>query len=424
MVPNQGKYILKMTMNNKFIKVLQTRKYKDINLYLRYSLHAKENLKEELLLLSKLIGDRSKNYPNKTLMSKVKDMLYGINLDVSYKARANIFTLTFHYSFINPKFVDVSINDYINFINETLNNTLINESTLKEAKDILIDVIKRSEEKPSSYSSQRFNEIVSKDNKDFDIYYLGKKTIPKIKKINVKELNSLYKQIINKAQLNIYLCGDLDDETIMSLTAYDFSKRKEVIYKPSKYKYQKIKDVVDKKDTGQSVLYSTYATPFNKKHRDFFAWFVGNCFLGNVPVSLLFEEIREKLSLCYSIGVIDYKNDGLVRIATFIDADKKDIVLKEIDNQIQRIINKDYDFNKLEMAKLLLSNSLMSIYDDFDALIDYYHESYLSDFNYSIEEYCENIMKVNPDDLVRVFKQYKPYFNYMLLGENNEKEIL
>ena len=424
MVLNQEKFILKMMMNNKYIKVIQTKKYKDINLYLRFSLYAKENLKEELLLLSKLIGDRSKKYPEKSLMTKVKDMLYGISLDTSYKARTNIMTLTLHYAFINPKFLDVSIDNYIDYINETLNNTLINESTLKEAKDSLIDVIKRSEEKPNSYSSQRFNEIVSKDNRDFDIYYLGKKIIPTVKKISVKELNALYKQIINKAQLNIYLCGDLDNKTIKLLTSYDFSKRKEVICKPSKYKYHKIKNVVDRKDMGQSVLYSIYSTPYNKAHKDFFAWFVGNCFLGNAPVSLLFEEVREKLSLCYSIGVIDYKNDGLVRIATYIDADKKDVVLKEINKQIQRIINKDYDLNKLEMSKLLLTNTLMSTYDDLDVLVDYYHESFLSNFNYSLEEYCKEIMKINADDLVRVFKEYKPYFNYMLLGKNNGKEVL
>lgn len=412
-----------MKNKDKYIKIIKTRKYKNINLYLRFSMYLENDNKEILTLLSKMIGEASIKYPSKTDMANIKDYLYGISLECNTKSRGNIITLNLHYSFINPKFVDIDINDYCDFINETLNNTLINQKTLKEAKDMIVDASIRVLEKPSAYALQRFNEIVGLDNPEFKANSIGKDFIKKIKSIKLNDVLDLYHNILNTSQLNVYLCGDLNEYIISSLTNFDFKSRKDVKFKTNSYTYSKKDMIVDTKNMGQSILCSVYSTPFNKMHRDFFAWFVGNVFLGVVPTSLLFEEVREKLSLCYSISVRDFKNDGLVRITTFIDDDKADVVLKQINIQINRIINKDYDFNKLEMSKSLLINSLMSTYDDLDSLVDYYHESYLTNFNYSIEEYCKKVSLVKPSDLTRVFKKYNHYFDYLLKGNKHEKNI-
>lgn len=406
--------------NQNYIKVIQTRKYKDINLYLRFSIENKPLLKEKMALLCKMIGEVSKNYPSKLEMTKAKDMLYGISCSTSYKSRANIITLSLHYSFINPKFVDTSIDDYNNFIKETLYNSIIDNNTFDEAKRTLRAASLRKIDKPASKANERFIEIVSKDNPSFSIYSESSKFIKNIDKIKLDDLIQTYKEIINKAQLDVYLCGDLSNDEITKLTTYNFANRKDVKIQLKKIKHSKKKMITDKLDISQSYLSVVYATPFNKSHKQYFAWFLGNVFLGVVPTSLLFTEVREKMSLCYAIQAVDYKNEGLVKIVTSIDAKNKDKTIKAIYDQVDRIINIDYDQSQLEIAKTLMCNSLRSIYDDLDALVDYYHESKLSNFNYAIEEYCENLMKVTSKDISNVFKKYEPYFNYILLGTKHE----
>lgn len=424
MVRNQEKYIVNLRMNNlsnqKYIKVIQTRKYKDINLYLRFSIENKPLLKEKVALLCKLIGDISNKYPSKLEMTKARDMLYGINLNASYKVRANIISLSLHYSFINPKFVDATIEEYNNFIKETLYNSIIDKKTLDEAKRTVKAATLRKIDKPTAKANQRFVEIVSKDNPEFEIYSENEKFIKNIDKIKLDDIVKVYRTIINKSQLNVYLCGDLDNNEVFKLTTFNFNGRDEAKLKVKKIKHHEKKMIIDKKDISQSYLSVVYATPFNKNSKEYFAWFLGNAFLGVVPTSLLFSEVREKMSLCYAISSVDFKNEGLVRIVTSIDAKNKDKTIKAIETQIKRLISKDYDETQLEITKTLMCNSIISIYDDLDALIDYYYESMLSNFNYSIEEYCENISKVTSKDIANVYKKYNHYFNYILLGTKHE----
>lgn len=409
-----------MKNNNSFIKVINTRKYKDINLYLRFSIEYKPLMKEKIALLCKLIGDVSNKYPTKLEMTRAKDMLYGISLSSSYKARANILTLSLHYSFINPKFVDATIDEYNDFIKETLYNSIINEATLAEAKRTIKYAALRKIDKPQAKSTERFIEIVSKDNPEFAIYSEGDKFIKNIDKIKLEDIKQTYRTIINNCQLNIYLCGDIENNDINKLTTFSFNNRNLVNLKTKKITGKPKKTIIDKSDISQTYLSMVYTTPFNKNHSDYFAWFMGNALLGVVPTSLLFAQIREKMSLCYAITSYDYKNEGLIRIITSIDAKNKDKTIKEIENQINRLATCDYEPELLDTAKALICNTLIGTYDDLDALVDYYYESSLSKFNYSIEEYCENVSKVSVKDIAKVYKKYKHYFNYALLGTKDE----
>ena len=421
MVQNQEKYIENLMMNNnKYIKVIPTRKYKDINLYLRFSIENKPLLKEKVALLCKLVGDVSNKYPTKLEMTKAKDMLYGINALTSYKVRANVITFTLHFSFINPKFVDTTIEEYNSFIKEILYNSIINENTLDEAKRTLKAAVLRKTDKPANAANERFIEIVAKDNKEFSIYSENKTFISNLEKIKLEDIKQAYKQIINNAQLNIYLCGDVNNEQKTILTTYSFVNRKVVSLKTKKFVCKEKKTIVDKKDISQSYLNVVYVTPFNKNSKDYFAWFLGNALLGVLPTSLLFTEIREKMSLCYAITSIDYKNEGVIKIVTSIDGNNKDKTIKAIYDQVDRMIKGDYEDSQLETAKVLLTNTLMGTYDDLDALIDFYFESELSNFKYSIEEYCDKIMKVTKADIKKVYKKYDHYFNYVLLGTKHE----
>lgn len=411
---------MKNSQNNKYIKIIKTRKYKNINLYLRFTIPNSSNLKAKLSILTKLMGEASLKYPDLNSMLKARDMLYGISLTPSYKCRNNSIVFTLHYSFINPKFLKVSIDDYNEYILETLNNTLINTKVVDQAKRTIKASLLRNNDKPNVKAKQRFIDIVSKDNPDFNIYSENIKFINSISKVSVKQVKDIYEYIKNKAQLHLYLCGDLTQKQIDVLSNYSFNDRDAYVDKYVSFEYKPKKDIVEHVDASQSYLSIVYSTPFNKLHKDYFAWFLGNVFFGMFPTSLLFSSVREKLSLCYAISAVDYKNEGLVKITTSIDGKNANKVIEEVNKQLQKLIECDYDFKQLEITKKLLINSLNSTYDDIDVLVDYYNEGTLSNFNYSIEEYIRRIEKVTPKDISRVFKQYKHYFNYLLLGDTND----
>lgn len=406
--------------NNDKITVIRTRKYKDINLYLRFSIYANPKRRACAFVLSRMMCETSTVHNTKESMQRVKDMLYGMSVVASCKTRADVFSYNVHYSFIHPKFVNEPLDGYLSFIDETLYHTLINVKLLNEAKRSIISTLKREGDKPNFFAKERVVEIVSEDYPSFGNLNLSKILIDDIRSLKVSDIKEFYKYLLENAQLHLYLSGDLDDEMIDRLTCFDFDNRQTVSTTYFDKKYVPKKDITDKKKISQSSLVKVYQTSFDKKHPDFYAWKLGNYFLGVAPCSLLFEEVREKRSLCYSISAIEYTYYGLVKIQTSIDASNRDTVLEQIDIQINRIINHDYDVEKLNMAKALFVNMLESIDDDEDGLIDYHYESVLSGFSTDVEEYKKRIMEVSCDDLSRVFKEYKPYFTYMLEGVNND----
>ena len=409
--------------NNKFIKVIKTRKYKDINLYLRFSMENKPLLKEKVALLCKLIGDVTKTYPTKQEIAKTRDMLYGISTDVNYKLSTNLICLSVHYTFINPRFLNVTINDYKKYIDDTLYNSIIDDKTFDEALRTTKASTLRKLDTPKYLANEKVNNIITKDNPSFSIYCVNDEFIANLDKITLEDLKQTYNEILSSAQLHMYLCGDISEKDIKVLTNYNFNNRKEVKIKNRKLKCIPKKTIVDKKDLTQSCLSVVYSTPFNKKHKDYFAWFTANSVFGTLPTSLLFNEVREKMSLCYSIFALDYKNEGLVKVVTNIDAKNKDKAIKAINDQLQRLIKMDYDDEVLTISKTLLTNTIVGLYDDLDALVDYYYNSTIADFNYTIEEYIDGIKAVTKKDISRVMKKYKPYFNHILLGTENEKTL-
>lgn len=83
----------------------------------------------------------------------------------------------------------------------------------------------------------------------------------------------------------------------------------------------------------------------------------------------MFDEIREKNSLCYSISSSIIRFDGALLIHTGVN--RKDVtkVLNLIETQIDRLLNMDYDDRYLEIAKMDYKDRIISGLDHAQSLI-------------------------------------------------------
>ena len=126
--------------------------------------------------------------------------------------------------------------------------------------------------------------------------------------------------------------------------------------------------------------------------------------------------------MCYYISVLDYKNEGIVKVYTAIDGKNKDELVKQVDIQLQRMINKDYDPIKLDFARALLADSLNALQDNTDAYTEYYFMNKLNGIECNRQEYIKNLESVTVDDISEVFKNYQHVLTYMLNGVKDEKD--
>lgn len=396
---------------------LKTNKYKTVNLYLYYSYPFDLKRRLSLSYLSCFLGHYTNTYDTKDKMIKVKDNLYGLSISSISVPKANLLTHLIKISFINPKFLkDIDTDDYLNFINECFDNVYFSDDLLCEFKKDFKNITARKLDDPKNYAANRIAQIIGEEKEEFKVY--DKDYINVLDSISLDDVKNVYMELKSKFSLDTFLVGDYDDK--MYNFAKNFKSNNKYYLNNDAFDIKDLGEIIEDKNVSQSMLSVVYKTPYTRVSKDFYAYMLGNCLLGMVPTSLLFEEVREKLSLCYYINIVDYKNEGLVKIYTAIDGKNKDTVLKQIDIQIQRIINKDYDFEKIDLARTLLIDALKSEEDDFDYKVDRIYFNNLNRIDCSVQDYINELNKVTADDIANIFKNYKHVLTYMLNGVKHE----
>ena len=106
-----------------------------------------------------------------------------------------------------------------------------------------------------------------------------------------------------------------------------------------------------------------------------------------------------------------------------IDKSNVQKVIEDIENQFKRMLDMDYDDDILVSAKQVLANNLLAIEDDVDYLLDHLYLNDIRNKYESIEEYIDNMKKINKEDIAKVFSKYQKYMIYFLKGVKNEENI-
>lgn len=399
------------------INYIKTNKFKTITLYFIYS--NTYDFKEDMALhlLARFVGKYSKKYPTKNEMIRVKDNLYGVGMKGVHTPYNGASTMMVALSFINPRFIkDVTTSDYLNFFDECLNNTFFSEELLAEIKREMKLSILHKMDNPSSYSHNRVMQIIAQKDPSFLIY---DKDISKyLDEVSLEDIKNVYHKMLKEYNLDIYAAGDFDNEFLDYINRHK-RDNKEILVKNHILNIDKIDEIVENKNVSQSYLYSVYKVPYTRENLNSANALLALSVLGNSPTSLLFTHIREKLSLCYYINIEFDFNDGAAIIKTAIDKDKKDEVLKQIDIQISKLINQDYDLDNIDVVRNNILDAYNSLDDNF---VDYFLIDYSRHINgatWTLEEFVETLSKLNADDLSECLKNCEHVFTYMLRGEKD-----
>lgn len=398
------------TENN--LSLIKTNKYKDINVSIRCAFEYDTKLSASLLVLSALLQEQCEKYPSKEEMSKAKDMLYGLSFDAIVGNVGSLLTLNLSYSFTNPKFLkSVSQNDYIDFIDTTLMYPLLNEKVFQECKRVIIDILNRKLDKPSSFALNNFYKEVSEDDNRFASYI--EPDTSSIESLVLEDIKDAYNELFNN-RVDIFLIGDYDDSLKDYLKKYSSKKELKTIVKPLDLVPKK--EINIKKEVGQSTLIVSYKHNFVRSDDDYYAYFLGNVMFGGIPSSLLFSEVREKDNLCYVISSRPLKYEGLLYVSTLIDSKNKDKALLDIRKQFKRLVEGDYDPSLLETAKTMLITNSLTIDDDLDYLMNFYYNSALTGVKENVDEFIRKLNNVTLADIKRVYSSFEEYLVYFLEG--------
>ena len=411
--------------NSYNIYTIKTDKFKSciINVIFRNDLED-PNILANLNMLKSMLVQTNKTYNTRRDLIIKCEELYNASFFASVHRLGNSYELDLGIEFINPYYVKEK--DYLDNIlkfnfdmikNPDIKNDEFNLKIFNIVKEKLILSSESIIESAPKYSIKRAFLNMYPDS--LSSKYMEREDY---EKITPTSLYKTYKQIIEKDICDIYVIGDMNmDEVTEKIKRYfnlKMVKNHNLNLYTENAKRRKVKVVKETADYVQANLVIGYNIDvLNDKEKIAFRFFIE--IFGGGMNSKLYQNLRVKNSLCYSVRPIYYKYDNLLFVHISFDEVNYDKTIKLINQSMKEIKNGKITVEEFDRAKKSLQFSFKLSKDSITSIMDNYIFHNLGEVPI-LEDYEARLCDITVDDVVAVAKKVTPNFVY-LLGKEGEK---
>ena len=410
--------------NNLFIHIINTDKFKT-NLIAAFILVdlEKDNITKNALIPA-VLRRGTENLKTMKEISNRMDEMYGAIFDASSDKIGNKQALQFYISTIDDEYAlnnEKLLLESIDFMNDLIfNPKLVNgkfdEDYVSGEKEQLRELIKGKINDKSSYAVYRCIEEMFKD-EAYGIYKYGREE--DLDEINSNNLYEQYKNIISEGEMHFYVVGNFDEEEILNVLREKIkfegnNLEKKYEYKEKQEENIEVKNIKDVQDVIQGKLVLGFDALVNPSSDDYYKIMVYNSILGGYVNSKMFQNVREKESLAYTVRSMYIKHKAILLITAGIEINKYEKALELIKLQVEDMKNGNFSEEDIKNAKVFLTNLYKSYMDDSSTIVDLSMGQYLLNMNFDVYEMIEKINKVNKEDILEVASKMKLRVNYFL----------
>ncbi|MBP3673946.1 MAG: insulinase family protein [Oscillospiraceae bacterium] len=352
------------------------------------------------------------------------DELYGAAVGVTVRRAGDYQTTGLTCGFIEDKYAlpgDRVLEPMIDFLRELLLEPVLEDggfdrSFVESEKKNLISTIESELNDKRTYAMNQMLRAMCKAD-SYGVPRLG--SVEDVERIDSVSAYAHYRDILRTSRIDIFYVGSAPAETVAQLLKPLFAEigRNYIPLAPqTPFRDAGGEDLVETMDVSQGKLCLGYVTPITNRDPRFAAMQVMNTIFGAGMTSKLFMNVREKLSLCYSIGSGYYGSKGLVTVSAGIDFAKEQQTRDEIARQLDAIRNGDITEEELTSAKEALLSSLRSTHDSPGAIEGYYATAALSGMNMTPEQYMDAVRAVTAEQVAEAAKELRLHTTYFLKG--------
>ena len=379
-------------------------------------------------LLSMVIRRGCPMFPESKELSRHLDNLYGVSFSTTVRKKAERQIICANFQFINEKFLEERSNILDGVLNlakdAILGQTSFDEEYLKQEKENLkLQILSIINDK-RQYASKKCIEIMCQD----EPYGISKSGyIEDLDSITSSSLYEHYKNTVLKSPVDIFINGDVDINYVTEKIKEIFESIEvtENIPAPSDVKKSvaEVKNVTEQQQIVQGKLSIGFRTNVFATDDEYPALMMYNSILGCGIFSKLFNNVREKLSLCYyASSSIDHLK-GIMTINSGIEVANFQKAYDEIFVQMDDIKNGNISDMEISAAVLGTVNSINSISDNPFALDDYYLGKIIAGNLMGLDELAEKIQRVTKEQIMYVSKKIELDTVFFLKGSTEGSEM-
>ena len=376
-------------------------------------------------LLPSVLLRGTRRCPDLRSITEHLDELYGASVSPLVRRIGDYQTTGVYCGFMDDRFAlpgDQVLRPMLSFLEEILLDSPLEDGVFLPAfveseKKNLISTIESERNDKRAYSMSRLLKIMCR-NDSFGLSRLGEPE--QVAAITPRSLLAHYRNVLRSSPIEIFYVGSAEGHRVAQMLMPLLGKlQRDYLPLPEQTPFQTCgsREETETMDVSQGKLCMGFTVPITNRDPRFAAMQALNVIFGSGMTSKLFMNVREKMSLCYSIGSGYYGTKGILVVNAGIDFDKETLVKEEVLRQLTLCQEGEITPQELQSAKEALLSSLRSTHDSPGSIEGYYSTAALSGLAFSHAEYMQAVEALTVEDVVSCAALLQLHTTYFLKGE-------
>ena len=404
---------------------LQSKKFKTNKIKVRFSSLLDENTVAARVLVACMMETANQKYPTSQLFREKLASLYGVELSTSVSKRGRVHYVDLNISFVRDDFLSkknvltdevLDIIETIFFLPLVVEDHFDSDTFDVEKKNTISDLESEIEE-PYYYAHGQLNQLFFED-ETIGMSRLGK--VDLVRQETAQSSLEQFHQMLQLDNIDFFFIGDFNEVAIVDrVNQFEFKPRDNNL----SVNYQQpftnvVREKLEQKQNQQSILELGYHFSTQYGESLHIPLVVLNGMLGAFSHSRLFQVIREKEGLAYTISSHFDIFTGFMRVFAGIDKGSRTKVMTLIMKQLNDLKRGKFAESELQLTKEMLINTTLLAQDRQNTLIEReYLKTMLGKKVLSLEEWLESINKVSKEEIIETAKTINLQSVYFMEGK-------
>lgn len=376
-------------------------------------------------LIPALLLRGSTKHPDLRAITLALDEIYGASVSPMVRRVGDYQTTGLFCSFMEDSYAlpgDQVLEPMMEFLGELLlcprmeQNGFVGEIVDSEKKNLISTIDSERNDKRAYASSCLLRTMCKGDS--FGLPRLG--TREQVAAITAVDAYAHYRRILRESPIEVFYVGSAPAEKIAELIRRILEKiERSYVKLPAQSDFSGPETGayhVERMEVAQATLCMGFVTPVTNRTEEFGAAQVMNMIFGGGMTSKLFMNVRERMSLCYSIGSTYYGVKGITTVLAGIDPEQEQTTREEILAQLDACRRGEISPRELTAAKEALFSALRATHDSPSAIEGYYATAALSGLRLTPEEYAAAVEAVTCEKVAEVARSWRLHTTYCLKG--------
>ena len=406
----------------------KTDKFKTMNLSFSFISPLSEKASLDSLIIH-LLSRTCAKYPTILEMNRKLASLYGATITPSVSKSGDSLVLKLTLTAVEDRFAlgnESILKEAVDLLCNLVFRPSVTpdgflENDVEREKRLLIEKIESEKDDKRLYALQRMTEEMCK-NETYGLPKYG--TEEKIKEATAKDIFERWLRLVVNCPVQITYVGGGDTELIKNTVLSYFEQIQRKAVWPIKTEFIvdafEQKEIKETQKVKQGKLVIGYRAGMSYDRDNFPAVKLMSMIFGGGTFSKLFTNVREKMSLCYYCAARLNAAKGVITVESGVETEKAESALEAIRNELDEVRKGNLSDETIQNAKLSFRDALKNVYDSTSAIAEWLMGYTLSSVFYTPEELSQLINEVSREEIIVAANMVSEDTVYLLQAEKEE----